>query len=100
MTSEKSRMKPERTGLARRDAPSGRARDPQGKVALFSGAPRRDGPFIVECSGCGSHTRIGLRGLALHALPMNFTIPLKYHHTWMRCPACGNLRWVRIRKFG
>ena len=71
--------------------------DPQGKVALFSG-PRRDGDFLVECSGCGDASRVSLGGLIRKALPFKFTIPMKYHHTWMRCPSCGNFRWVRIRK--
>jgi hypothetical protein len=21
---------------------------------------------------------------------------VKYHHSWMRCPACGKRTWVRI----
>lgn len=73
-------------------------RDPQGKEALFSGAPRKDGPFLVECSGCQTLTRVGLLSLARAALPVQLTIPLKYHHTWLRCPACEQRRWVRISR--
>lgn len=74
--------------------------DPQGKTALFSDASRADGPFIVECSRCQAVTRVGIGRLARLAFPVNFTLPLKYHHTWMRCPACANRAWLRIRKFG
>lgn len=73
--------------------------DPQGKAALFSKTRRTDGPFLVECSGCNQTTRIGLTHLLRLAFPINFTIPLRYHHTWLRCPACANRRWVRIKRF-
>lgn len=79
---------------------SRRAFDPQGKAALFSREPRRDGPFFIECSGCGSHSRVGPLRLVGLALPLNFTNPLRYHHTWLRCPACRRRRWVRIKVFG
>lgn len=73
--------------------------DPQGKVALFSGTRRSDGPFLIECSGCGGVTRVDLIQLVRLAFPINFTIPLRYHHTWLRCPACDKRRWVRIKRF-
>lgn len=72
-------------------------RDPQGKVALFSGARRSDGPVAIDCSACGVETRVGIVHLARLATP-SFTIPLKYHHTWMLCPACSRRTWVRLRK--
>lgn len=81
-------------------AKSKRPLDPQGKAALFSGTPRADGSFVVECSGCGGVTRMGLLALVRQAFPANFTLPLRYHHTWLRCPACGRYRWVRIKRFG
>jgi len=79
---------------------SDRPRDPQGKAALFSGQQRHDGRFIIECSGCGSHTRVGTTRLVGLALPINFTNPFRYHHTWLKCPACDERRWVRIKVFG
>lgn len=74
--------------------------DPEGKVALFSGQPRGSGRFQIECSSCQSHTRSGARTLARLAFPVNFTVPFKYHHTWLKCPSCGQRTWVRIRSVG
>lgn len=74
--------------------------DPQGKVALFSGQPRSDGAFQLECGACGSHTRVGLPRLLQLALPVSFSVPFRYHHTWMKCPACERRAWIRIRPFG
>ena len=78
---------------------STKATDPQGKSALFSGEPRLDGRFILECSGCGRASRVGARKILQLALPVNLTIPFRYHHTWMKCPACEERTWVRIRAF-
>lgn len=74
--------------------------DPHGKTSLFSGEPRMDGPFLLECSGCGRNSRVTAGRLLRLALPLNMTIPFRYHHTWMKCPACEERRWVRIRAFG
>ncbi len=73
-----------------------RALDTEGKAALFSGRPRHEGPFRIECSGCGNHSQVSASGLLKLALPFNFTVPLKYHHTWLKCPACRHRRWVKI----
>lgn len=73
--------------------------DPRGKAALFSKTSRSDGSFLIECSDCREVTRVGLLHLLRLALPVNITIPLRYHHTWLRCPACGQRRWVRIKRF-
>lgn len=79
--------------------PAGRPIDPLGKAALFSGQQRPEGPLTVECSGCGSHCRVTVGRVLRLAFPVTFTMPLRYHHTWMRCPACGKRNWVRIRAF-
>jgi predicted RNA-binding Zn-ribbon protein involved in translation (DUF1610 family) len=29
--------------------------------------------------------------------PLHFHLPfVRYHHSWFRCPACGQRTWVRI----
>jgi hypothetical protein len=71
--------------------------DPQGRAALFSGQKAPQGAFRVECSSCSQHSRVGVAKLARLAFPVNLTNPFRYHHTWMRCPACGERSWVRIR---
>ena len=77
-----------------------RERDAQGKAALFSNQPRHDGPMLIECSSCHAHTRVGVARLLTLALPVNVTIPFRYHHTWLKCPACGKRTWVRIKAMG
>jgi hypothetical protein len=76
-----------------------KAPDPQGKAALFSGQARDDGPLVVECSGCTQTTRVGFARLARLAFPIAPTNPLRYYHTWMRCPSCNRRNWVKVRMF-
>ncbi len=71
--------------------------DAQGKAALFSGSEPPRGPVTIECSTCDASTQVGITELARNALPLNFTIPLRYYHTWMRCPACKNRTWVHLK---
>lgn len=71
--------------------------DPQGKAALFSGGMPPEGIFRLECEQCGETSRVGLAKLVRLAIPLNLTNPFRYHHTWMRCPACGSRSWLRIR---
>ncbi|MCA1839267.1 MAG: hypothetical protein ABR507_03590 [Actinomycetota bacterium] len=74
--------------------------DAQGKAALFSKESRHDGSLLIECSTCGAHTRVTPAKLLVLALPVNLTIPFKYHHTWLKCPACLTRTWVRIKAIG
>lgn len=73
--------------------------DPQGKAVLFSGEPRSDGPFLLECARCGRNSKVGLMKILRSAMPLSITLPFRYHHTWMLCPACQHRGWVRIRPF-
>ncbi len=69
-----------------------------GKYALYSGAEERP-PFscTVECSSCREETRVSYLEFAALLFPIHFHLPLlRYHHSWMRCPACGQRTWVRI----
>ena len=73
--------------------------DPQGKAALYSNAARPEGRFSLECSSCNANSKVGLAKLGLLQLPVSFTIPFRYHHTWMRCPACSQRTWMRVKVF-
>lgn len=67
------------------------------KHALYTKAERKPGTCTIECSSCREETRVSLIELAALLFPVNFHVPLlKYHHSWMRCPACGKRTWVRI----
>jgi hypothetical protein len=87
---------------------------PAGKHALFSvatpagegsGAPPAPetsdpmpdrGVFTVECSACGSVTRVGLLDLALLHVPFGMWIPGRTFDHRMRCPACRRRAWTGV----
>jgi hypothetical protein len=70
----------------------------RGKYALYSVAERRPLSCSVECSNCREETRVSYLELAALMFPIHFHVPppLKYHHSWFRCPACGERTWLRI----
>jgi uncharacterized protein with PIN domain len=76
------------------------ARDPMGKMALFSsqsGARSAMGSFIVDCSTCRRETPVSLGHLVRSALPFSLHLPLlRRYHSFMQCPACGRRTWVRV----
>jgi hypothetical protein len=92
---------------------SRRAR-PAGKHALFSvatpsgddetptAAPTATDPMpdrgilTVECSACGSVTRIGLLDFALLQVPFGFWVPGRTFDHRMRCPACRRRAWTGV----
>ncbi len=87
---------------------------PAGKHALYSAAtpagdrsggnpaatasdplPRR-GALRVECSSCGSVTRMGLFDFALLQLPIGWWIPGKVFDHRMTCPVCRRRVWTSV----
>lgn len=67
------------------------------KHALYSKTERKARTCTVECSACREETRVNLIELAALLFPVHFHVPLlRYHHSWMRCPACGERTWVRV----
>lgn len=82
---------------ARTDRAEGR--DPQGKLALFSGDRPSSalGSFFLECSDCRRETPVSLLDLIRAALPVSVHLPfLRRYHSLMRCPACGRRTWLRL----
>jgi hypothetical protein len=87
---------------------------PSGKHALFSvatpageaadvtpapasGDPMPDrGVLTVECSACGSVTRVGLLDFALLQFPFGVWIPGRTFDHRMRCPACRRRAWTGV----
>jgi uncharacterized protein with PIN domain len=70
---------------------------PTGKHALYSVTEKRPLTCTIECSSCREETRVSYLELAALLFPIHVHLPLlRYHHSWMRCPACGRRTWVRI----
>ena len=73
--------------------------DVQGKAALFSGAASAPslGSVAISCSRCHNATIVSYARAARLSLPSLY-VPLRREYpTWMRCPACDERRWVRLR---
>jgi hypothetical protein len=67
------------------------------KHALYTQSERKPRTLTIECSSCREETRVSYLELAALMFPVHFHVPLvKYHHSWMRCPACGRRTWVRL----
>ena len=76
---------------------SWREEGPASKYALYTATERRPYTSTVECSSCREETRVSYLELAALAFPVHFHLPLvRYHSSWMRCPACGRRTWVRL----
>lgn len=67
------------------------------KHSLYTKSERKRRTCTVECSSCREETRVSYIELAALLFPVHFHVPLlRYHHSWMRCPACGKHTWVRV----
>ena len=75
------------------------ARDPLGKMALFSAQGGRPslGTFLVDCSSCRRETPVSPSQLVRSAFPLSVHLPLlRRYHSFMKCPACGRRTWIRV----
>jgi uncharacterized protein with PIN domain len=56
------------------------------------------GSVTVECSGCAATSVLSARQ-AIRAVVPSLHLPLLHgrYSSWLRCPACGRRRWVRLR---
>lgn len=67
------------------------------RYSLYTRTERRSRTCTIECSSCREETRVSFLELAALLFPVHFHVPLmRYHHSWMRCPSCGQRTWVRI----
>jgi uncharacterized protein with PIN domain len=75
-------------------------RDPMGRMALFSEIePQEPGVQLlwIECSSCLKETPVSPLDVVKATLPFSVHLPLvKRYHSFMRCPACRRLTWVRV----
>jgi hypothetical protein len=69
----------------------------RGATQLFSRTEARPGTLVVDCSGCGRHTRVTYAEFAALHFPLWLWIPApaRTHRHWLRCPACRNFAWLR-----
>ena len=67
------------------------------KHALYTKTERRPHTCTVECSACREETRVNYIELTALLFPVHFHVPfIRYHQSWLRCPACGKRTWVRL----
>jgi uncharacterized protein with PIN domain len=74
--------------------------DVQGKSALFSGAAVSPslGSVSITCSECHSATVVSYaRAMKLAVPSLHLPGVRREYPSWMRCPACADRTWVRIR---
>jgi len=74
--------------------------DVQGKSALFSRAAVTPslGSVAITCSTCHNATVVSYGRAARLALPsLHLPIVRRAYPSWMRCPACRERHWVRVR---
>jgi hypothetical protein len=73
--------------------------DVQGKAALFSDAASAPslGSVSVSCSRCHTATTVSYARAVRLSVPGVY-LPLRREYPmWMRCPACDERRWVKVR---
>ena len=74
--------------------------DVQGKSALFSREMVTPslGSVVVTCSECHQATVVSYaRAVRLSVPSLHLYLLRRAYPTWMRCPACDERHWVRIR---
>ena len=76
-------------------------REVTGKEALYSTASSSPSltTVMVECSGCGGRSRIGLVEFAWRHLPFWLWIPWARYSNLMTCPACHRRTWLGVAFF-
>lgn len=82
------------------DEPSVAPVDVQGKSALFSRAALSPslGTVAITCSDCHTATVVSYARAVTLALPsVHLPVVRRDFPSWMRCPACDERHWVRIR---
>lgn len=88
-----------RTGAGWAGRPPG-AVDVEGRSALFSAEPLSPtlGSVVITCSGCHVASQASYVDALKYALPsVHLFVVRRGYPSWMRCPACDQRRWVRVR---
>lgn len=70
----------------------------QGRQALFSAGPRRQGTAAVgvRCSRCGAATGLDARTAVRAAWPLVLVAPWRREPVFARCPACRRRSWLAV----
>jgi uncharacterized protein with PIN domain len=74
--------------------------DVQGKSSLFSKAVVSPslGSVAITCSECHNATVVSYgRAVKLAVPSVHLPVVRRAYPSWMRCPACGERHWVKIR---
>jgi len=74
--------------------------DVQGKSSLFSTAVVSPslGSVAITCSECHNATVVSYgRAVKLAVPSVHLPVVRRAYPSWMRCPACGERHWVKIR---
>jgi hypothetical protein len=90
------RLRPRATETSSSVRPS----DPEGRRALYSvvGQSPCLGSVAIDCSSCKRTSVVTPRRLIGLAAPsLHLPLVKRRHPSWMRCPACGQRTWVRVR---
>ena len=75
----------------------GQDRAADGKRALFSAADSPGGPIHLDCARCGETSRLGVLDTARRLLSFSLWVPGRTYSRRLRCPACKQRSWVRLR---
>jgi hypothetical protein len=94
------RVRP-RTPQASPAAPATEIRDADGKRALFSVAEAEPvpafGSVTIECSSCHERSVLSpAQGIRAAIPSLHLPFIRKPHPSWLKCPACGHISWVRV----
>jgi hypothetical protein len=70
--------------------------EPAGRAAASADPLPARGSLTVDCSACGSVTRIGLLDFVLLQLPIGAWVPGRTFDHRMRCPSCRHRAWTSV----
>lgn len=81
--------------------PRPHGKEMEGKEALYSTASSSPSltTVLVECSGCGGRSRIGLVEFFVRHLPFWLWVPWARYSNLMTCPACDRRTWLGVSFF-
>lgn len=96
------RIKPPEERLLSRRA--GADADPDGRAALFTGAPGRPATggalegLAVRCSRCGAVSPLDARTALRAVLPLALVAPWRDHPVFAVCPSGRHRAWLKLTR--